>query len=126
MDENTVEKKHSAPSAKQATIKIKPAPAKAVVTPKTKKKDKKKKKAKGKLKVVRDFTMPQAEYVKLVELKQTCLKAGMTVKKNELLRAGLLALGSLSVPKLKQVLSQVVQIKAGRLQKRNPKSVLSE
>ena len=55
--------------------------------------------------------MPKAEYVKLVELKQTCIKAGMPVKKNELLRAGLHALGSLSVPKLKQMLSQVVQTK---------------
>ena len=121
MDENTVEKKRSTPSAKQATIKIKPAPAKAVVTPKTKKKDKKKKKAKGKgkLKVVRDFTMPQAEYVKFVELKQICLKAGMPVKKNELLRAGLHALGRLSMPQLKQALSQVVQIKAKRPQAKN-------
>ena len=126
MDENTVEKKRSAPSAKQAVIKKKPAPTKAVVKPKTEKKDKKKKKAKGKVKVVRDFTMPQAEYVKLVELKQICIKAGMPVKKNELLRAGLHALGRLSVPQLKQVLSQVKQIKAGRPQQRNSKSVLSE
>ena len=117
MDENIVEKKRSAPSAKQATIKREPASAKAVVKPKAEKKDK--------VKAVRGFTISQAEYEKLVELKQTCIKAGMPVKKKELLRAGLHALGSLSVPKLKQVLSQI-QIKAGRPQQRNSKSVLSE
>ena len=126
MNENTAENRRSTPSAKQATIKRSPAPAKAVVAPKAGKKDKKKKKAKGKVKVVNDFSIPQAEYVKLAELKQTCIKAGMPVKKNELLRAGLHALDSLSVPQLKQVLLQVVQIKAGRPQQRNSKSVLSE
>ena len=122
MDENTVEIKRSALSAKQATIKREPAPAKAVVKPKVEKKDRKKDKAK----VVRDFTISQAEYVKLVELKQICIKSGMPVKKKELLRAGLHVLCSLSVHKLKQALSQVVQIKAGRHGQRNPKSVLSE
>ena len=126
MTENTVEKKRSAPSVKQATIKKNPAPAKAAVTSKAGKKDKKKKKTKDKVKVVRDFSMPQAEYVKLIKLKQTCIKAGIPVKKNELLRAGLHALGRLSVPQLKQVLSQVVQIKAERPKQRNTKPVLSE
>ena len=126
MDENTIEKKRSTPSAKQAIIKRKPAPAKAVAVPKAGKKDQKKKKAKDKVKVVRDFAMLQAEYAKLVELKQACIKTGMSVKKTELLRAGLHALGRLSVPQLKQVLSQVVQIKAGRPQQRSHKSVISE
>ena len=121
MTGNTVEKKRNTPSAKQAASKRKPAPAKAVATPKAEKKDRKKKKAKGKVKIVRDFSMPQAEYVKLVELKQACIKAGMPVKKNELLRAGLYALDKLGVPQLKQVLSQVVQIKAGgRPKQKNP------
>ena len=124
MTENTAEKKRSVPSAKQAAIKKNPAPAKAVIVPKAEKKNKKK--AKDKVKVVRDFTMPQAEYAKLAELKQACIKAGMPVKKNELLRAGLYALGSLSVPKLKPVLSQVVQIRVGRPKKRKSKPVLSE
>ena len=126
MDENTVENRGSAPSAKQVSIKRSTALAKAVAVSKVKKKDQKKKKARDKVKVVRGFTMPQAEYAKLVELKQACIKAGMSVKKNELLRAGLYALGRLSVPQLKQALSQVVQIKAGRHQQKNPKSVLSE
>ena len=120
MTENSVEKKRSVPSAKQAAIKRGPAPTKAVVSPKVDKKDKKKNKVKDKVKVVSGFTMPQAEYVKFVELKQTCLKAGIPVKKKELLRAGLHALGSLSAPQLKQVLSQVVQIKAKRPPAENP------
>ena len=126
MAENTGEKKRSATSAKQATVRKKPVPAKAAVAPTVGKKDENKKKAAGKVNVIRGFGMPQAEYEKFVELKQLCLKAGVPVKKKELLRAGLHALGSLSVPKLKQVLSQVVQVKGGRPRQGNAKSALSE
>jgi len=118
---------------KPATTKRKTAPAKphaaasksATVKPvvaKPAKKNKKDKKANGKAenkkKVVRDsFTMPQADYAKIGELKQVLLKAGMHVKKSELLRAGLHALGKLSASQLKQAIAQMEQIKTRRPKK---------
>ena len=93
-----------------------PAPAKPA---KKNKKDKKTNgKAENKVKVVRDsFTMPQNDYAKIGELKQVLLKAGMHVKKSELLRAGLHALGKLSTSQLKQVMAKMEQIKTGRPKK---------
>jgi hypothetical protein len=97
------------PAAKPAQIKSQPTiPAK---------KNKKAKKS-SKEKVVRDsFTMPQNDYIKISELKQVCLKAGLQVKKSELLRAGLHALGKLSIAQLKQTIMQMEQIKTGRPKK---------
>jgi len=93
-----------------------PAPAKPA---KKNKKDKKTNgKAENKVKVVRDsFTMPQNDYAKIGELKQVLLKAGMHVKKSELLRAGLHALGKLSTLQLKQAMAKMEQIKTGRPKK---------
>lgn len=118
---------------KPATTKRKTAPAKpsaamcepATVKPVAAKPEKKNKKAKktngkaaNKKKVVRDsFTMPQNDYAKIAELKQVCLKAGVHVKKSELLRAGLHALGKLSAAQLKQEIAQMEQIKTGRPKK---------
>ena len=104
-------------TAKSAAIK--PVPAKKIIGDKKRKKNKKAKKesnkAGNKLKVVRDsFTMPQNDYAKIGELKQVCLKAGMHVKKSELLRAGLHALGKLSVVQLKQAVARIEQVKTGR------------
>ncbi|MEJ1958669.1 MAG: hypothetical protein WDM70_03790 [Nitrosomonadales bacterium] len=48
--------------------------------------------------------MPQNDYAKIAELKQVCQKAGLQVKKSELLRAGLHALSNLSAAKLKQTI----------------------
>ena len=95
------------------------APAKEAIAAKTGKKNKKSRKVNdktgNKVKVVRDsFTMPQNDYAKIGELKQACLKAGMHVKKSELLRAGLHALGKLSVPQLQQAIVRMEQIKTGR------------
>ena len=106
--------KPSAATSKPATAK--PAPAKPA---KKSKKDKKTNgKAVNKKKVVRDsFTMPQNDYAKIGELKQVCLKVGMHVKKSELLRAGLHALGKLSAAQLKQAIAQMEQIKTGRPKK---------
>jgi hypothetical protein len=68
-----------------------------------------------KVNVIRDsFTMPQSDYSKIGELKLVCQKAGVQVKKSELLRAGLHVLGKLSVAKLKQTIAQIEQIKTGR------------
>ncbi len=116
---------------KPATTKRKTAPASsaarksATVKPVAAKPEKKNKKAKkadskagNKMKVVRDsFTMPQNDYAKIAELKQVCLKVGVHVKKSELLRAGLHALGKLSATQLKQAIAQMEQIKTGRPKK---------
>jgi hypothetical protein len=117
--------KSTATARKPATAK--PAPAKTAIAAKPvkkapEKKDKKAKKvnvkAETKVKVVRDsFTMPQNDYAKIVELKQVCQKAGVQVKKSELLRAGLHALGKLSAAQLKQTIAQMEQIKTGRPKK---------
>ena len=78
----------------------------------------KKTKKEHKQKVVRDsFTMPQDEYQKIAEIKATCLKANMHVKKSEILRAGLKMLAESGVAQLKLALSSVEKIKTGRPQK---------
>ncbi len=76
---------------------------------------------KPKLKVVRDsFTMPQSEYLKITEIKELCLKAGMQVKKSEVLRAGVIALGAMSDKQLQSALSALDKIKTGRPNKAKP------
>lgn len=68
-----------------------------------------------KVKVVRDsFTMPHSEYQKIAEIKEICLKAGMHVKKSEVLRAGLKALVKLNDAQLKRALGGLEKIKTGR------------
>lgn len=82
------------------------------------KKAKKSKSTGSKVKVVRDsFTMPQSDYEKIGEFKELCLKSGMHVKKSELLRAGLHALGKLSIAQLKTALSELEKIETGRPKK---------
>jgi hypothetical protein len=103
------------PAATKVTAAAKPV-APAVAKPaKHEKKIKKDKKAAGKVKVVRDsFTMPQDDYARIGELKQLCLKAGVQVKKGELLRVGLQALGKLSAAQLIQAVASLEKIKTGR------------
>ncbi len=94
------------------------SPAKVAVAAITGEKIKKAKKSDSKEKVVRDsFTMPQSDYAKIAELKQVCLKMGRPVKKSELLRAGLHALGKLSALNLKKAIVQMELIKTGRPKK---------
>ena len=70
---------------------------------------------KPKINVVRDsFTMPQSDYSKIGELKLACQKAGLQVKKSELLRAGLHVLGKLSTVQLKKMVAQIEHVKTGR------------
>ena len=70
---------------------------------------------KPKLKVVRDsFTMPHSEYVKIAEIKELCLKAGVQVKKSEVLRAGVIALCAMNETQLKGAMSALDKIKTGR------------
>ncbi|SOE66238.1 hypothetical protein SAMN05446635_2824 [Burkholderia sp. OK233] len=66
-------------------------------------------------KVVRDsFTMPKSDYEKIATLKQKCLDAGISVKKSELLRAGLLLLESVPSKRLLAAISVVETVKTGR------------
>ena len=65
--------------------------------------------------LVRDsFTMPEAEYAVLLDVKQACLRAGIDVKKSELLRIGVALLGQLDVATLHSVLAALPQLKTGR------------
>jgi len=94
-------------TAKKASIEK--APAKATA---------KKPKKEHKEKVVRDsFTMPQSEYQKIAEIKEACLKAGLPVKKSEVLRAGLKALVAMNAAQLKRALAGLEKIKTGRPKK---------
>ena len=78
----------------------------------------KKPKKEPKVKIVRDsFTMPQSDYLKIAEIKETCLKAGLPVKKSEVLRAGLRALAGMDTAQLKRAMAGVEKIKTGRPKK---------
>ncbi|MFC0399837.1 hypothetical protein [Paraburkholderia rhizosphaerae] len=66
-------------------------------------------------KVVRDsFTMPKSDYAKLAELKQRCLDGGVSVKKSELLRAGLTLLAAVPPKRLIAAVSALDTVKTGR------------
>ncbi|MEX3962822.1 hypothetical protein AB4Y42_11485 [Paraburkholderia sp. EG286B] len=66
-------------------------------------------------KVVRDtFTMPRDDYEQLTILKQRCLDAGVSVKKSELIRAGLLLLASEPTKRLLAAVKAVEPVKTGR------------
>jgi len=66
-------------------------------------------------KMVRDsFTMPKDEYVVIDSLKVRSGKLGQSVKKSELLRAGIKALAAMSDIQFKAALSNVPTIKTGR------------
>ncbi|RJG04350.1 hypothetical protein D3878_10450 [Noviherbaspirillum sedimenti] len=85
------------------------APAAALAAPKDKPK---------KPKLVRDsFTMPEAEYKVLADLKKACIKAGFEVKKSELLRVGVALMQRADVAQLQQVLATLPSLKAGRPKK---------
>jgi len=66
-------------------------------------------------KLVRDsFSMPEAEYAVLGNVKKACLKAGVEVKKSELLRIGVALIQKMDVAALKSVLATLPPLKAGR------------
>ena len=68
-----------------------------------------------KAKLVRDsFTMPEAEYAALSEVKKACLKAGFDVKKSELLRIGVALVRKMAMAVLKQEVSALAPLKPGR------------
>src|SRR5690606_38585553 len=69
-------------------------------------------------KLVRDsFTMPEDEYSVLGEVKRKCLKAGIEVKKSELLRIGVSLIRDLEPAQLKKILAGLPSLKAGRPRK---------
>ena len=71
-----------------------------------------------KIKLVRDsFTMPETEYAVLGEVKKACLKAGIEVKKSELLRVGVALIRGMETAKIKAVLDTLPALKAGRPKK---------
>lgn len=112
-------------TAVKTPVKKPPVAAKAAAKPAAKpaikptaKQTEKKAKKEHKVNVVRDsFTMPQNEYQRIAEIKNICLKAGLKVKKSEVLRAGLKALAELNAAQLKQALGSLEKIKTGRPQK---------
>ena len=68
-----------------------------------------------KIKVVRDsFTIPKPEFEKIDALKKRALALGVSVKKSELLRAGLLILSGMSDTAFKAAVANVPVIKTGR------------
>jgi hypothetical protein len=68
-----------------------------------------------KAKVIRDsFSFPERDYLKISELKKTCLTAGIHVKKSEILRAGLHLLTKLNLDELKKVVDEVEKVQTGR------------
>lgn len=71
-----------------------------------------------KIKLVRDsFTMPESEYAVLGDVKKACLKAGIEVKKSELLRVGVALLRELDAAKIQAMLATLPALKAGRPKK---------
>jgi hypothetical protein len=71
-----------------------------------------------KQKLVRDsFTMPEAEYAVLGDVKKLCLKAGVEVKKSELLRIGVAHIRTLKITDLKKAIASLTPLKAGRPKK---------
>jgi hypothetical protein len=77
-----------------------------------------------KTKLVRDsFTMPEAEYAILGEVKKACLKAGFEIKKSELLRVGVALIQKIDTTQLKDALAALQPLKAGRPKQDKPDKV---
>ena len=104
------------PATKRASPQTKTSSAAAkVVAVKENKSAKKADKKQKKEKVIRDsFTMPAADYASIATLKKKCLSLGVGIKRSELLRAGLIALKSLSDADLIRTVGKVESIKTGR------------
>jgi hypothetical protein len=71
-----------------------------------------------KTKLIRDsFAIPEKEYAALVAVKKTCLKAGLEIKKTELIRIGIALVNDLTTAKIKTAQAKLTQISAGRPKK---------
>ena len=105
----------TATAKKAAKPVVKPAAKKAVAMPKL---VATKPKKEPKEKIVHDcFSMPKTEHRKIAEIKEACLKAGLPVKKSEVLRAGLKALGEMNEAQLKRATAWLEKVKADRPKK---------
>ncbi|MDO8466191.1 MAG: hypothetical protein Q7S46_13215 [Gallionella sp.] len=92
------------PASKKAGAKPKPAAKKTEKAPK--------------VKVVHDsFSIPKTEHRKITEIKEACLKAGLQVKKSEVLRAGLKALGEMNGAQLKGAMAGLGKVKTAHSKK---------
>lgn len=68
-----------------------------------------------KVKVVRDsFSIPKAELAQINDMKKRAMSMGISVKKSELIRAGLQALTCMTDTGFKKALASVPAIKTGR------------
>jgi hypothetical protein len=75
-----------------------------------------------KVKLVRDsFSLPKAEYATIDTLKKRAMTMGVSAKKSELLRAGLMWLSGASDSALKAALTAVPTLKTGRPAAQVPK-----
>lgn len=121
-------KKPAARPAPKAAAVAKPAPeavktekkVEKVVKPvKVEKAEKTEKVTKAKkVKQVRDsFTMPENEYAVLAQVKKSCLKAGVEIKKSDLLRIGVSLIKNLKIGELKDILGSLTPLKVGRPKK---------
>jgi hypothetical protein len=80
-----------------------------------------------KIKLVRDsFSLPKAEYATIDTLKKRAMTMGVSVKKSELLRAGLMWLSGASDSALKAALTAVPTLKTGRPAAETPKKAATK
>ncbi|UGQ48018.1 hypothetical protein [Massilia endophytica] len=109
------------PAAKAAAPAKAPKPVKAAKPAKARPAEKASdvlKEKPRKEKLVRDsFTMPEAEYAVLGQVKKACLKAGFEIKKSELLRIGVALISQIDMATLQSVLASLPQLKTGRPKK---------
>lgn len=71
-----------------------------------------------KVKLVRDsFTMPGHEYQVLQDIKKAALKAGVELKKSDLLRIGVSTLKNFSIAQLDKARATLTKLRAGRPKK---------
>ncbi len=108
----------AAPAAEKKVEKV-AKPEKADKSVKAEKVEKVEKAPKAKkVKQVRDsFTMPENEYAVLAQVKKTCLKAGVEIKKSDLLRIGVSLIKNLKITELKDILGSLTPLKVGRPKK---------
>jgi hypothetical protein len=110
--------KRVAKPAAKAPVKTTAKPASKISVPVTSKPAAEKPGKIPKVKVVRDsFTMPQKEYKEIAGIKDAFRKTGLPVKKSEVLRAGLKALGELNMAQMKRLLAGLEKVRTGRPKK---------
>lgn len=106
-------------TAKAPKVKAQPPAPKPESAPKADKADKPAKAPrKPKPVLVRDgFTMPEADFALIAQLKARSMAGGREAKKSELLRAGLQALAALEGAALVAALNRLEPVKVGRPKK---------